>query len=330
MYDKHDMTARSKFMEVLVGESNWRRDVLMGLASMLRRQPMITQVNLGLMFCRICCRGLNALRHVEAITLDDIDVDGWREYIWCFSLEIQTIRWGRRENPDRYLWRSSGRSASEGVVVLMSIHVQRGQEVVEHCMPSLRRRREDNSISAELWNRRVVLTRDSLLTLIREDEIKIPFLPSACIFLTHVKKMGMYPKLPFQSRTLCLISCKVPVRKEAIVLRNAFPVPSRDITIEANISHTTRRVYILHTRMYYPLLARHHLPNSKLLTSVGSHEHDLWWQNTLARILFILSPCWRSRWPKRKFRNFKVWELPSQNQEFLTHSVELPVHRTGN
>ena len=81
MYDKHDMTARSKFMEVLVGESNWRRDVLMGLASMLRRQPMITQVNLGLMFCRICCRGLNALRHVEAITLDDIDVDGWREYI---------------------------------------------------------------------------------------------------------------------------------------------------------------------------------------------------------------------------------------------------------
>ena len=195
-------------------------------------------------------------------------------------------------------------------------------------MPSLRRRREDNSISAELWNRRVVLTRDSLLTLIREDEIKIPFLPSACIFLTHVKKMGMYPKLPFQSRTLCLISCKVPVRKEAIVLRNAFPVPSRDITIEANISHTTRRVYILHTRMYYPLLARHHLPNSKLLTSVGSHEHDLWWQNTLARILFILSPCWRSRWPKRKFRNFKVWELPSQNQEFLTHSVELPVHRT--
>ena len=109
-YRKHDMTARSKFMEVLVGESNWRRDVLMGLASMLRRQPMITQVNLGLMFCRICCRGLNALRHVEAITLDDIDVDGWREYIWCFSLEIQTIRWGRRENPDRYLWRSSGRS----------------------------------------------------------------------------------------------------------------------------------------------------------------------------------------------------------------------------
>lgn len=86
MYDKHDMTARSKFMEVLVGESNWRRDVLMGLASMLRRQPMITQVNLGLMFCRICCRGLNALRHVEAITLGDIDVDGWRErYLMLFA-----------------------------------------------------------------------------------------------------------------------------------------------------------------------------------------------------------------------------------------------------
>ena len=123
--------------------------------------------------------------------------------IWCFSLEIQTIRWGRRENPDRYLWRSSGRSASEGVVVLMSIHVQRGQEVVEHCMPSLRRRREDNSISAELWNRRVVLTRDSLLTLIREDEIKIPFLPSACIFLTcekdgHVSETPL-PKQDFMS-----------------------------------------------------------------------------------------------------------------------------------
>ena len=74
--------------------------------------------------------------------------------------------------------------------------------------------------------------------------------------------------------------------------------------------------------MYYPLLARHHLPNSKLLTSVGSHEHNLWWQNTLARILFILS---RADAPLTKK---KISELPSQNQEFLTHSVELPVHRT--
>jgi len=53
--------------------------------------------------------------------------------------------------------------------------------------------------------------------------------------------------------------------------------------------------------MYYPLLARHHLPNSKLLTSVGSHEHDLWWQNTLARILFILS---RADAPLTKKENF--------------------------
>ena len=38
----------------------------------------------------------------------------------------------------------------------------------------------------------------------------------------------------------------------------------------------------------------------------------------LARMLFI-----RSVDKKRKLS-----ELPSQNQEFLTHSVELPVHRT--
>ena len=163
--------------------------------------------------------------------------------------------------------------------------------------------------------------------------------------------------------------------------------------------------------MYYPLLARHHLPNSKLLTSVGSHEHNLWWQNTLARILFILSradapltkkenfgtslsksrisdPFCRtsgaqnmaikfffsgSKAARTSYRSFvrssvnmqggththaasrlkftsprlwyctaaspyafysfrwqkkKISELPSQNQEFLTHSVELPVHRT--
>lgn len=39
-------------------------------------------------------------------------------------------------------------------------------------------------------------------------------------------------------------------------------------------------------------------------------------------ILFILS---RADAPLTKK---KISELPSQNQEFLTHSVELPVHRT--
>ena len=137
-------------------------------------------------------------------------------------------------------------------------------------------------------------------------------------FFLHVKKMGMYPKLPFQSRTLCLISCKVPVRKEAIVLRNAFPVPSRDITIEANISH---RVYILHT---YVLPAISSSSLTKFQAPDISWEPRAWFVVTKHTIVFFLfCPVLTLRWQKKK-----ISELPSQNQEFLTHSVELPVHRT--
>ena len=69
--------------------------------------------------------------------------------------------------------------------------------------------------------------------------------------------------------------------------------------------------------MYYPLLARHHLPNSKLLTSVGSHEHDLWKKHTspYERILFLLSRANTAPLTKKKvlelhgtskFRNFPL------------------------
>ena len=245
-------------------------------------------------------------------------------------------------------------------------------------------------------------------------------LPSFGMHFSYMceKDGHVFPKLPFQSRTLCLISCKVPVRKEAIVLRNAFPVPSRDITIEANISHTTRRVYILHTTYVLPAISSSSL--TKFQAPDISWEPRAWFvvtkHTSRTSVFFFFCPVLIPlRWQKRKFWNFTElqnfgtslsksrisdpfcrtsgaqnrqlsfsfreakqlvhpievssevpWickeahtrmrpaalsslppalilscrphktrateklKLPSQNQEFLTHSVELPVHRTGN
>lgn len=145
-------------------------------------------------------------------------------------------------------------------------------------------------------------------------------LPSFGMHFSYMceKDGHVFPKLPFQSRTLCLISCKVPERKEAIVLRNAFPVPSRDITIEANISHTTRRVYILHTTYVLPAISSSSL--TKFQAPDISWEPRAWFVVTkhtspYERILFLLSRANTAPLTKKKvlelhgtskFRNFPL------------------------